>query len=57
MYLSPLLIEITSFSAVVKFISDKIDKSPTEVLREIEASKPVLSVLPIFVVGYDGTPR
>ena len=43
--------EITSFSAVVKFISDEIDKPPTDVSREIVASKPVLSVLPIFVVG------
>ena len=57
MYLSPLFIEITSFSAVVKFKSDDIDKSPTEVFNEIVASIPVLSVLPILVVGYEGTPR
>ena len=47
----------TLFSAVVKFKLDEISRAPTDVFNEIEASIPVLSVLPIFVVGKDGTPR
>ena len=41
----------------MKFKSDEIDKSPRDVNNEIAASIPVLSVLPILVVGYEGTPR
>jgi hypothetical protein len=46
--------ETTSFLAVVKFKSEAISNAPIDVFKETEASKPELSVLPIFVVGNEG---
>ena len=51
MYLSPLLIDTTSFLAVVKFKLEETDKEAIFVLNEIFASIPELLVVPIFVVG------